>query len=244
MFDLGGERGPISCRIGNRSLVHVSLPGNIAICPADIEFHGETRNSSRYLLLSIPKHSLAFFAAERAGSPCTLNAVLSGYDAQLLAAAGQLADEAAAGFSSGPSYWNELTDVLYGRLFQNYLFAAERSVDRTALEPRVMARINAYVTAHLCEPIDVDTIAAVAGKGRFHFPRIFRRSVGMSPYQYLVQLRLRHAIKMIRESEMSLVEIAAATGFVDQSHLCRWVKRVYGATPTQFAKLLAQPRAN
>jgi AraC family transcriptional regulator len=234
---------PISCRIGNQTLTHVALPGNTAILPADTEFHGETRESIDLLMLSIPKHSLACFSAEHARPNAALNAKLSGCDAPLLAAARELADEASAGFSSGPAYWSELTDALFSGLLQNHLLA-EPCAARTTLGPDAMTRINAYVAAHLGEPIEVDTIADVAGRQRSYFPRIFRRAVGMSPYQYLVQLRLKHAIRMFRDPQLSFADVAAATGFADQSHLCRWVKRVYGVSPTRFTKPLRRGAAN
>ena len=235
VFHLGRGREPIACRIGNQTLTHVASPGNTAILPADTEFHGETRESIDLLMLSIPKHSLACFTAEQARPHAALSAKLSGCDAHLLATAGELADEAAAGFSSGPSYWNELTDALFSTLFQNHL-CPQCCADRTTLGPDAMTRINAYVAVHLCDPIDVDTIADVVGKPRSYFPRIFRHAVGLSPYQYLVQLRLKHAIRMFRDPQLSFADVAAATGFADQSHLCRWVKRVYGVSPTRFTK--------
>jgi AraC family transcriptional regulator len=57
----------------------------------------------------------------------------------------------------------------------------------------------------------------------------------MTPYRYVVHLRLQQAIKRIREGRMGLAEIAADTGFADQSHLSRWVRRVHGVAPSQVA---------
>jgi AraC family transcriptional regulator len=235
MFQLTVAHQPVRCQIGNQSLQHVADPGNVAICPAETEFRGEVAAPMNLLLLSVPKDSLTCFAAEHGKSTIRLAARLSGCDAPLLAAARELVDEANACFSGGPSYWSELTDTLYSHLLRDDL-PGEPQRERAVLGSEIMLRINRYVTAHLSEPIDIDTIADVAGKGRFHFPRIFRRSVGTSPYQYLIQLRLRHAIRMIRSAERSLAEVAMATGFVDQSHLCRWVKRIYGVSPAQFVK--------
>jgi AraC family transcriptional regulator len=64
---------------------------------------------------------------------------------------------------------------------------------------------------------------------------VFTRSVGVSPYRYVIHLRLRRAIDMVRDGRTGLAEIAACTGFADQSHLSRWVRRVHGASLTQFA---------
>jgi AraC-like DNA-binding protein len=50
----------------------------------------------------------------------------------------------------------------------------------------------------------------------------------------IVYLRLRRAVELIREDRLGLAEIAASTGFADQSHLSRWVRRVHGVSPTQM----------
>jgi AraC family transcriptional regulator len=52
--------------------------------------------------------------------------------------------------------------------------------------------------AHLDEPIDVATLAHMTKRSQFHFSRVFRRSVGASPYRYIVYLRLRRAVERIR----------------------------------------------
>jgi AraC family transcriptional regulator len=50
----------------------------------------------------------------------------------------------------------------------------------------------------------------------------------MTPHRYVVHLRLQRAIELVREGRSGLAEIAARTGFADQSHLSRWVRRVHG----------------
>ena len=75
-------------------------------------------------------------------------------------------------------------------------------------------------------------------RSQFHFSRAFTRSVGVSPHRYMVHLRLQRAVEMVRDGKFSLAEIAAKTGFADQSHLTRWVRRVHGVSPTQ---IMARP---
>ena len=91
-----------------------------------------------------------------------------------------------------------------------------------------------YVFAHLDEPIEVSTLASVAGRSQFHFSRVFTRSVGMTPHRYVVHLRLQRAIELVREGQSSFAEIAVRTGFADQSHLSRWVRRVRGVPLSQL----------
>jgi len=94
-----------------------------------------------------------------------------------------------------------------------------------------------YVVAHLDEPIAVGALAKIAGRSPFHFTRVFNRSVGMTPYRYVVHLRLRRALELVRDGRHGLAEIAAITGFADQSHLSRWIRRVHGVPPTELAAL-------
>ncbi len=53
-------------------------------------------------------------------------------------------------------------------------------------------------------------------------------------YWALIPMRLQRAVEMVRDGKLSLAEIAATTGFADQSHLTRWVRRVHGVSPTQI----------
>jgi AraC family transcriptional regulator len=59
--------------------------------------------------------------------------------------------------------------------------------------------------------------------------------VGVTPHRYVVHLRLQRAIELMRDGQSGLAEIAACTGFADQSHLSRWVRRARGVSPTQIA---------
>jgi AraC family transcriptional regulator len=74
----------------------------------------------------------------------------------------------------------------------------------------------------------------MTNRSQFHFSRAFTRSVGVSPYRCVVHLRLHRAVEMVRDGKFSLAEIAARTGFADQSHLTRWVRHVHGVSPTQI----------
>ena len=107
--------------------------------------------------------------------------------------------------------------------------------ERGMLGKDVLERLRDYVVAHLDEPIEVATLANIAGRSPFHFSRVFSRSVGVTPHRYVVHLRMQRAVALVREGRSGLAEIAARTGFADQSHLSRWVRRVHGVSLTQLA---------
>jgi AraC family transcriptional regulator len=92
----------------------------------------------------------------------------------------------------------------------------------------VLKQLKDYIIAHIDEPIEVATLAAIAALSPFHFSRVFKGTVGLTPHRYIVQLRLQKAIELLRAAGSTLAEAAARSGFADQSHLSRWVRRAYG----------------
>ncbi len=81
------------------------------------------------------------------------------------------------------------------------------------------------------QSLRLSELAAIANVHPVHLARAFRRRYGMSPGEYLRQLRVEWAAREIRGTERFLAEVAAAAGFADQSHLSRVFKAHFGVTP-------------
>src|SRR5215467_8101948 len=105
---------------------------------------------------------------------------------------------------------------------------------RGGLPPGAMRRVREYVETQLSENIDLATLAGIAGLSLYHFARAFKQSAGVTPHHYLVERRVSRAQEMLARTEMSLAEIALATGFSDQSHFARHFRQTLGMTPGQF----------
>ncbi len=78
-------------------------------------------------------------------------------------------------------------------------------------------------------------LAESAGVTPFHLVRVFSRSIGLSPHQYLVQVRIGRARDLLTSGVTPSI-VAAMTGFVDQSHMTTQFKRYVGTTPGQYQK--------
>jgi AraC-like DNA-binding protein len=90
------------------------------------------------------------------------------------------------------------------------------------------------------EDVTAEELAAAAGHTRFGVYRAFRSLYGMAPSDYQRQLRLREARRLIVLGH-PLGDVAARTGFADQSHLTRWFVRCYGVTPGEYRRAAQVP---
>jgi AraC family transcriptional regulator len=215
------------------TLRHEPPSGALAVCPAGIDSAADAEGSVDAILVGIEPASLTLAAAERSALDARLERRLSGHDGSLLELARLLVLESGDNYPNGPLLWNDVASGFIDRLVGRHTSEFEGRT-RGGLGKDVLARLRDYVLAHLGEPIDVEGLAKIARLSPFHFSRVFTRSVGMSPHRYVVRLRLQHAVGLVREGQLGLAEIAVRTGFADQSHLSRWVRRVHGVPLTRL----------
>jgi AraC family transcriptional regulator len=67
-----------------------------------------------------------------------------------------------------------------------------------------------------------------------HFTRQFKKSTGQTPYEYVVEARVRKAKELVTTGKLTISEAAFHVGFADQSHLTRHFKRVFGLPPQRL----------
>ena len=84
------------------------------------------------------------------------------------------------------------------------------------------------------EPIDLAGLAATAGLGKYHFLRVFRRYVGVTPYQYVLRVRMGRAARQLANSDDPILKIALDSGFGDLSTFNARFRATFGKTPSQF----------
>ncbi|HEB3529470.1 TPA: AraC family transcriptional regulator [Burkholderia cenocepacia] len=99
-------------------------------------------------------------------------------------------------------------------------------------EPRVDA-MRERLAADLTCTVTLDDVAQVVGLSPFHAARLFTRTTGMPPHAWRNQLRLQRALAPLRAG-VPVADVAAASGFVDQSHFTRHFKRMFGVPPGRW----------
>jgi AraC-like DNA-binding protein len=93
-----------------------------------------------------------------------------------------------------------------------------------------------WISSHSQQDIDLEQAAGRAGLSPFHFLRLFSRVLGVSPHQYLVRSRLRHAARLLAGCEQSVTDVALDVGFADLSNFVRSFHRAAGLSPGAFRR--------
>lgn len=119
-----------------------------------------------------------------------------------------------------------------------FLLELDRSLSTPAdlPPPDIDAAIRAIHERFADPKLDVDALAAVSGYSRFHFSRRFREHAGLSPYQYLVRVRMRHALSLLTGSDLAIKQIALRCGYADASRFCAAFGRQMRMTPGQVRR--------
>lgn len=102
---------------------------------------------------------------------------------------------------------------------------------RRAIEAALWIDANAHDALHL------DAMAHEAGLSPFHFLRLFAQVLGVTPHQYLVRSRLRHATHLLADDGRTVTEVALDAGFSDLSNFVRTFHRAAGMSPGSFRRL-------
>lgn len=92
-----------------------------------------------------------------------------------------------------------------------------------------------YIKEHIKEPFALQELCNYTHITKYHLSRVFKDQMGVTPYQYYIQERVR-SIKRGLAEERTTLDIACDLSFSDQSHLCNTFKKHVGLSPKQYQK--------
>ncbi len=125
-----------------------------------------------------------------------------------------------------------LLNILLVQVARRIGFAADVPAPRTSSRDGAAAR--RYIDIHYRENLTLDTIAQAVHISKYHLAHIFSREYGVSPIQYMLQLRLQECRELLRTSDYSVAHIARMTGFSSPSYFSQRFGKAEGMTPAQY----------
>jgi len=104
------------------------------------------------------------------------------------------------------------------------------------LAPKALLRAIERLRSDSDADVSLAALASDAGLSRFHFCRAFKESTGLSPHAWLRQHRLEQAMNMLRDTDASVVSVAAALGYASQTAFAAAFRKLTGETPSDWRR--------
>lgn len=156
-------------------------------------------------------------------------------DPQLLHICLALEHEARAGGESGRLFADSLATALAARLMARYSATSFQPVPRRGGLPKYALRLATdYIHANLNRDIRLSELAELVHMSAYHFARLFRQSMGVAPYHYVILQRVERAKVLLSDRALSIADVAAVSGFQSQSHFTAVFRRLTELTPRQY----------
>ncbi len=143
--------------------------------------------------------------------------------------------EMESGYPSGALYVDSLAEGLAACLVHNHSsLAREPARERVDKATRRLRDATAFIEDNLSRQLSLAEIARVAGLSVSQFTVQFRRSIGVSAYQYVIRRRVERAAALLRAGRLSINQVAVEVGFCHQSHLAMHMRRILGVAPREI----------
>ena len=171
----------------------------------------------------------------RSAASVDLADVLRTEDGVMTAAVDAIAREASEHGMGSELYVDAVARQLVIHLLRRYADIGYRTLpQRGQLSEMQKRTVLDYIESRLHEPLSLKDIAAQINMAACTFSRYFRRTLGTTPYAYVMDRRLERASHLLRDGRVPTKQIAGQCGFFDQAHLTRQFSRRYRTTPTAY----------
>lgn len=227
--------------VGDRRYTGLYSKGDISITPAHVPASYQAEGDDHYLHIQIPTQLLQSVAEQSTELDPNLVELVTQFrvrDPQLEQTMQLLRAELHKGGGwIGQLYIESLANVLAVHLLREYSTRQPRvETYEGGLGDRKLLQVSEYIGANLDQGIKLADLAAVAGVSQYHFSRLFKQSLGISPHQYVLQQRVERAKELLKGSKLTIADIALQCGFNSQSHLGKYFREFTGVTPSRYRK--------
>lgn len=128
-----------------------------------------------------------------------------------------------------------LLEILILRILRSSRQLVPVSIN-TARMTKECAQIKEYLDTNYAEHITLDTLTSLTHMNKYYMAHSFVKYTGLSPIQYLNRRRLEAACQLLKDTDLSISDIAGSTGFSSQSYFAQAFRKFYGITPIKYRK--------
>jgi AraC family transcriptional regulator len=142
-----------------------------------------------------------------------------------------------AGCPTGRIFGESAATMLAARLLQQHSVRTPKlASDEHGLSSYTLRQVLDYIRSHLSQDLSIIDLAQVAGMSPYYFLRLFKKSMHVTPRQYIIQTRIDRAKELLISRELSIAEIAFECGFTSQSHFTNVFRQITKTTPKIYQR--------
>ncbi|WP_165452787.1 AraC family transcriptional regulator [Paenibacillus thalictri] len=131
-------------------------------------------------------------------------------------------------------------------IFNEIVGIASREFESVEIAPskqKLAGELQEYLVSHYRQPVNIEQVAALIHRSPNYTISLFREVTGLSPIQYVHQLRMKEACSMLSNSDLTVTEISNYLGYYDHSYFFRMFKKHTGVSPTEYRQSGTTPQA-
>jgi AraC family transcriptional regulator len=209
--------------------------GNFFLIPAGVTHQVSISGDAEYLCLSLEpdficriadelvnRSSIRLIPQHSVNDPLIQNLGLALQSQLLLGNASRL-------------YIESASNLIAAHLLQHY--ATERLAVREynyGLAPSKLEKVVEYIERHLSSDLSLEEIAQQIDVSQSHFSRLFKQSVGLSPWQYVIQRRVETAKELLKNEDLTIDRVSDRLGFLSHSQFTIFFRKYTGVSPKQY----------
>lgn len=149
-----------------------------------------------------------------------------------------LLQELTTGCLCGSLFGESIGTALAVQLLQKYSTTAPIIPEfKGGLPKYKLNQVIEYINENLAADVTLSKLAFIVDMNVYHFAKMFKQSLGIAPYQYVIECRIERAKQLLSNSNLSITEICHAVGFDNQSHFTKLFRRYVAITPKKYRDL-------